>query len=1000
MPLDANTLSAHGSAEMERKLVTILFADIASSSALVSGRDPEDADLLLRPVLDLFSAAVVRYGGLVAQVMGDGILAVFGAPAALENHALRACLAAEDVIRAIHTGPGRGLHVAVRIGVASGEVVLQHVRNAACHDLRTVGECVHLAAKLQQRAEPNSVLLSRETIVLARGQVTARPAGHLRLAADAAEKPIFHLIEAKAGRPAACGTVAGSSVPFVGRRAEIATLRHAWGQAQSGRGSCVLVRGAAGIGKSALAAAFLSDLAAEESVCLEWPQSELRRLGEPDSLERVAGSLVMAMARRGGGAEHLLEVVERGAGQLARLAVESLIGQSPGDALWRGLNADQKLAVAADGLAGGLAELSRDEPVAVVVEDAHWADAAMARFLSALLPLLKGTRIGLVVTRRAEDRGGWTPDAEAMALTLAPFSADQTAEFLDRWLGDAPGADELKERLAERSQGVPLYLEESLRTLEAGGAIAGRRGAFRVVDASRAILLPPSIRGVIAARIDTLDEAPRRVLLRAAAIGDVFDAGLLRSLDPVPADALPATLDHLEERGFVRRLRVLPNLEYGFVHALVRETAYRTLTLGERRALHARLFGAIRRRRAADLPNRLALMAHHAFLAERWSAACVYGHAAGRLAETRSRLVEATEHYERVLGALDHLAPNRKNRIRAIDLCIDIPRVALPRGIPAENGLLARAAALAEACGDPARLAQALSMEASFLWVAGDLEAAAGLCRKALAALAGNGPVEMRAPIVTRLGGILTDHGRLAEGAAVLEEAIRLTADPTGQSFPTAGDARAAARCYLTRLLAERGDADAARRMAALAIDAARDRHHPFTELLARVHVAWAAAVLGEFALAAAQVTEAEALAETIRSPLWQPLILGLGGYAQGMDRDAGAGLARLDQALAALAASPQHNRVHMHHVTLFRAEVLLRSGRIEEARISARQAREGFLALGQEAFAAKAAVTLAEADGATPALLAEAEAIARSEGMRRVEWRAGRLRSLTAVCA
>lgn len=197
MPLDEHPASANGAAVLRHKQVTVLFADIVASSALVAGRDPEDADDILRPILDLFSGAVERSGGLVAQVVGDGILAVFGTSPDRAEDAVQACLAAQSIIRAVRARPDRGLPIAVRIGIASGIVVMRPVHTAACRDLRIVGECVHLAAKLQQRAAPGTILIAPETLGLTQSHVSARPAGALRLSANVSERRVYQLLEAR-----------------------------------------------------------------------------------------------------------------------------------------------------------------------------------------------------------------------------------------------------------------------------------------------------------------------------------------------------------------------------------------------------------------------------------------------------------------------------------------------------------------------------------------------------------------------------------------------------------------------------------------------------------------------------------------------------------------------------------------------------------------------------------------------------------------------------------
>lgn len=862
----------------ERRVVTVVFADIVASSAFVSGRDPEEADNSLQSILAVMTASVERYRGTVAQVLGDGIMAIFGAPSAMEDHALRACLAAQDMVTGA-AGPREATALgdaALRIGIASGEVVIQTVENASRNDQRAVGECVHVAAKLQQRADPSSVLLSRETCDLVPVGLTVRRAGSLSLAPGSRPTDVFRLVEAGAGRRTALNLLAGNAGPFIGRAAEMAGLMSAWSRTRGGHGQFAFLHGEAGMGKSRLAGEFIRRCENDGCAVVEWPQAPLRRLGQPEDLEAAAQSL-LPLLRDTPTAErprHLAHAAGTAAGPMARCAVARLLGSPEEEPRWSGLDPDQKLAFAVEGLAGAVAGLAGRTPIVLLVEDVHWASAVMVRVLDSLLPLLAGTRLLVLATSRPDPSpAGWRPAGDGVIIPVDPLPASHVEDYLTHWLGTDPSLTPLKERLTAQSQGMPLYLEESLRALDGAGAIVGVPGRYRMVDAARAVPLPPSIHGLIASRIDTLGDHSRRTLLLAAVIGMTVDAGLLRQLGPVAPSLLPRVLDDLESQGFLERTRVLPNLEYRFRHALFQDVAYVTLTKRERRALHERIFLGLRKRREADLPGRLELMAHHSFRAELWKPAHVCGRAAGRKADAMSQFDKAAALYEQSLAALDHLGDGQRNTERRIDLNIAIARMGLPRGVQDVGERLETARALATARGDWNRLARAVSLQCSFAWAWGDLGRAQELAEQGIDLARRTGDRANLATTYSRLGSMLTDFGRFDEAVPALSACLDATSQDPLPLSGSAANPRVVALCHLARIAAERDEHDDALRFSNAAVRLSEDCKHAFTETLAMTQVGRAHSLLGNHREALAFFEHAHALAETTRIRLWLPMI-------------------------------------------------------------------------------------------------------------------------------
>jgi len=972
----------------ERKLVTVLFADIVNSSALVTGRDPEDADQALLSILDLLTGAIGRYGGTIAQMLGDGVLAVFGAPSALEDHALRACLTAQDIANTARAGAG----FQVRIGVATGEVVAHVIENGLWTDYRTVGESVHLAAKLQQRAAPNSILIGRETAELIPVGLTVEPADLLQLAPDMPPFPVFQLVGVRAARRTAADVVSAKAGPFVGRRRELEALRAALESAEDGVGTMVVLSGEAGIGKSRLVAELLRGC---RHRLVHWPQAPIRRLGEPEDLEKVAATL----AAVAGGPDAAANAAERAGGSLARAAVRELLELPVDDPVWRGLQPAERLPFAIEGLAAAVVELASGEPLVLLVEDVHWASPLMVRLLDTLAPLLGPARVLLLATSRPQTGTGWTAEGhdDALRLTLDALPSDKTREFLDRWLGRHPALNDLKAHVMARSQGVPLYLEESLRALETGGAIVGTPGDYRPGAAARTVDLPASVHGLLAARIDALGVDARRTLLSAAVVGPTFDAGLLRALAPVADAALAERLADLEEAGLITRTRLLPNLEYSFRHALIQEVAYGTIVRAERRTLHARIVAALRHRRDHDLPGRIDLLAHHAFKAEDWTFAYVYGRQAGQRAEARSRLVDASQHYTNALAALERLMPTRRNVLRRIDLSIALSTALLPRGVTGVDDRLTHARELATQAGDPLRFARAASLHAAFEWSHGDIEKAVRLSRQGLDAIGSSASLAVRVPLLIRLGGILAEKGLFREGCASVEEARRLLAP--GRSLDLHGMAAVGlvvANGQRTRCFAELGEVEAALRAGAEGVDIAEESGHTFSKVYAHGHMGWTLILLGDPARSLPSLENALSLSELTRSYLHQPFIMGALGYAHVMSGSRDRGLELLEQAVRFYQHDPA--KLWSQQVILWNAEALLHVGRTDAAIAEAGRALRLARDAGRMGYQARAAVAYAEAlavarPGGTDAARAfrEAKAIAQRLSMRLLAERCAR---------
>lgn len=977
---DASRLSADK--PRERKVVTAMFVDIVRSSAMVAGRDPEDADDLLLSILNRVTEAVPRFEGTVTQMLGDGFLATFGAPGAKEDHALRACLAAQDILGATRDEQGRPIFH-IRIGISSGDAVAHVVTNGLWTDYRAVGECVHMAAKLQQRAASDTAQLTRDTLDLIPVGVAVRPMGSLRLSEEVEPMPAFLLDGARAVRRTATDLLSATTAPCVGREREVSALFAMADTVEGGTPVQLLLQGEAGIGKSRLVGEFLRDPRSRRWTLLQWPQMPIRRLADPDDLEAVALSLAEQVA--GCASEHgidwVCEAARRRSGPLAGDAVRILFGRSSLDPLWSGLDAAQHLSLGIEGLVGATLELAAPlhpcdgiepggkamdgvvgRPLLVLVEDAHWARPVMVRLLERLAEALpgSGSRLLLLATRRPPPLGpesqeqGWNGRPGGRRMELGMLSAEQVQSFLAHWLGPDWSLVELKAQVAARCQGVPLYLEEVLRTLEATNAIEGAPGAYRLIDPLVVHKLPRTLHALLAERMDLMTLERRRLLMNAAVIGTTFDVGLLQALTGLPMTKLSDCLAYLERTGFVLRTRLLPNLEYSFKHALIQEVAYATLTKSDRRALHARVLEALRHRRDHDLPNRLDLLAHHAFMAENWPVAHLFGRRAGVRAELRSRLEDASRHYRNALEALNRCPDRPRKPLQQIDTSISLSRARMPRGFTDTGQLLDEARRLSLSVGDPRRYARASSMLAAVEWSNGNIDSAVQFIREGLTANDGSFDRRTQIQLLGRLGGILAEKGLYPEGYSVLRSAREmLPSNCLHERFGLAVIGKVGVCANLARNCAEIGFDGEAISTAIDAVEAADASNHNFSRLYAYEHLGWSYLLLGEANNSIFYLETALDICELTHSKLHKPFLLGAVAYANALIGRVNTGLTLFEQALAI--AEQERVNAYISQVHLWLAETHLLIGDWEQARKRAALVKRSASASGRIGYLAKA---------------------------------------------
>ena len=657
----------------ERKQVTVLFADLKGSMELLADRDPEEARQLLDPVLERMMAAVHRYEGTVNQVMGDGIMALFGAPIAHEDHAVRACYAAlamqeairrySDEVRRVH-----GIEVQIRVGLNSGEVVVRAIGNDLHMDYSAIGQTTHLAARMEQLAPPGSIRLTADTLRLAEGWVQVTPLGPVPVKGLPDPVEVCELVGAGPARTRLQAFAARGLTPFVGRQAELAALHQALEQAGAGHGQVVAVIGEPGVGKTRLFHEFTHASRTQGWLLLESSSTSYGKATPYLPVIDLLKAYFQIEDRDDG-----RRMREKLTGRLLTLdpalgptlpAFLALLEVPVEDPHWQALDPAQRRQRTLDALKRLLLRESQVQPLLLVFENLHWIDAETQVFLDGLVESLPAARLLLLVNYRPEYQHGWRTKTYYTQLRLDPLPPASAETLLHSLLGDDPGLEPLKQRLIERTQGNPFFLEESVRTLVETQVLVGDQGAYRLARALPSIQVPATVQAVLAARIDRLPPEEKQLLQTAAVIGTEVPLALLQAMAEVPEEPLRLGLTHLQAAEFLYETRLFPEHEYTFKHALTQQVAYETLLQERRRALHARIVEALEALAGDRVAEQVERLAHHALRGEVWDKALAYCRQAGEKAMARSAYREAVGYFEQALSALPHL-PETARHARA-----------------------------------------------------------------------------------------------------------------------------------------------------------------------------------------------------------------------------------------------------------------------------------------------------------------------------------------------
>jgi class 3 adenylate cyclase/predicted ATPase len=713
-------LTSKSALEGERKQVTVLFADLKGSMELLADRDPEEARKILDPVLQLMMDGVHRYEGTVNQVMGDGIMALFGAPIAHEDHAVRACYAAlriQDTVKryAHQVRRTEGSTVGIRIGLNSGDVVVRAIGSDLRMDYTAVGQTTHLAARMEQLADPGSTLLTADTLALVEGQIEVKALGPMAVKGLTEPVNAYEMLGASTVRSRFQAAAARGLTAFVGRTTEMEQLYQALEHAKAGRGQVIGVIGEPGVGKSRLYHEFTHSHRVQDCFVIA---SASVSYGKAASYFPLIELLRTYFRIEGRDDPRLIR--EKVTGRLLSLdralepflaAVLWLLDVSPDDLQWERLDPPQRRQQILDGVKRLLLRESQNQPVVVVFEDLHWIDAETQALVDALIQALPAARVLMLVNYRPEYQHTWGSKTYYRQLRIDPLPVTSAHQLLDSLLGSDPTVQPLKALLVQRTQGTPFFIEEGVRTLVETKVLQGDRGSYRLLKSVDAIEVPVTVKALLAARIDRLRPEVKSVLQAAAVIGTDVPFEILRAIAEIPSEELRRHLAQLQSAEFLYEIKIFPDLEYTFKHALTHEVAYGSLLGDRRRTLHGRIVEAIERLYADRLGEQIERLAHHAVRSEVPLKAVPYLYEAGTRAAQRSAVGEAVTYFRQGLDLAAKL-PRDGDQLRLeLKLLLALgPSLQQLQGFGGSDveATYLRARELCEQVGEPTDLFQAL----------------------------------------------------------------------------------------------------------------------------------------------------------------------------------------------------------------------------------------------------------------------------------------------------
>jgi class 3 adenylate cyclase/tetratricopeptide (TPR) repeat protein len=857
----ADKIRASGHVEGERRQVTVVFADISGFTALSERLDPEEVASFSNDCMKELADAVYQHEGMVDKFIGDCIMAVFGAPVALEDdaeRALRATLAMRERLDAFNRRWIDKLQepLALHIGINSGTVIAGNVGNDLRMNYTVMGDTVNVASRLEGVAHRGQIFVSQSTHRLTSGAFQFRALDPIQVKGKREALTVYELIDAKI-QPDKIRGVEGLTSPLVGREWESKVIRKAVGATRLGHSAIVVVYGDAGVGKSRL----ITEVQDSESEGLTWLEGRCFA-----SSQTLSYAPILDLMRRHIGITNEQSIQEQQSALRRHVTTdfpdEPQVYSVLAQLLALPLNdADIELIKTLKGedfrtrffsiIEQRLLSLSEKQPVVLLIEDLHWADQSSIDLLAYVLPLIKRTRLTFIGVSRSrhEPINLWNklnPVLEdcrehLVEVPLQSLSVDASRTLVKELLGGDYLPESLAAEIFDKSEGNPFFLEEVLRSLIEGGGLVLDGEKWAVTPLTGKLRVPDTLQGVLLSRLDRLSEDLKQLAQKAAVIGRVF---LYRILEKIasPNTSLDRQLASLESSDLVHERCRLPELEYIFKHALTQEVAYQTLLAPARKALHQEVGDALESLFRDRLEEFAGVLANHYFSAESWEKALRYSVQAATAAFRVYAYPEARGHYRRSLECVRHVNETREHLQQKVDLTIQLVGVSMQAEAPEKNlAMLVEAEACAQSLGDQGRLIRVQFWVGRAHLNAGRLREAIAYFQKVLAIEPIPPDPELMALPRALMGMAFCVQGNFKKSLQLFDEAIPLLeAAKNWHEMLLAYIYRGAARTCLGRYAAGMSDINGA-------LEIARSSHDQNAETLAYSGLSFIQLIAGDY---------------------------------------------------------------------------------------------------------------------------------------------------------
>ena len=840
--LTEKILSQKNRIEGERKQVTVMFCDLEGFTPLVERLDPEKAYSIMDQVYEILIHKVHDYEGTVNEMTGDGIMALFGAPIALEDAPQRAIRTA----LAIHRGIVRlsdkieqeieGIRpLKMRIGIHTGTVVVGTLGNNLRVEFKAVGDTVNLASRMEGLAEPGTSFVTGETFKLTAGFFRFEGLGERKVKGK--EKPIsvYRVIAPNTRRTRFDVSTERGLTHFVGRERELELLLDGLERSKSGRGQAFSIMAEAGVGKSRLLYEFRTAIANEdvtflEGKCLSYskgvsyhPITDILRSNfdlnegckDSEIKEKVKRGLNILLADETSTLPYLLELLS---------VTEKGLDKNQ-------LTPEAKKAGIIEALRQIILKGSEIRPLILAFEDLHWIDKSSEDLIKDLLEHIPGARVLLILTYRPEFSLIWGGKSYHSQLNLNRLSNRESLTLMTHLLGTKAIEDRLAEFILEKTEGVPFFIEEFIKSLKDLRIIEKDAENYHLAKDVKQVTIPSTIQDVLMARVDSLTGGAKEVLQTGSVIEREFSYEIIKHLMALPEQDLLSRLSVLKESELLYERGIFPQSVYIFKHALTREAVYTTLLHKRRVEIHKAIGKAIENIYADKPEEFYEAIAYHSFLGEDWQRAYKYNRIAGLKAHSFSAYEEEQRYFEASIEALKNLPRTRGRIVEEIDLRFNMRAALFPLGRHDEwAGHIRTAEALSKEIGDDIRMASSYNFLSTHFWIRGQHKKAIRLCEEALSLAESTGDFPVLITSTFHLGIPLLYIGEYQRQVKLHREiAHKLSGDAAFERYGLAALPSVLSRAYLSWGLAELGEFEEAEKWGQEGIEIANQGKNLFS---------------------------------------------------------------------------------------------------------------------------------------------------------------------------